>query len=240
MMLVILIVVLVLVAVGAYAFLSNRKSAADSQRDALVAQGFAPCPERHADVERRYNDLSTTTGQGGYAVRDPFCADVAGHSVFFFLGVPPAAMARGSGMARPRPAFMLPFSGVAGRAQVWLTNSAIEASPMLSQKIKLAMSVLDGEVRESTLATLEVPQAWAAHSVIGAIGEPGRTLDALLGPRSGDALADAAEHGFFQALFGDGWLVLEHFPFPGAISAPHGSLSEQIAFVKGLATGARR
>ena len=239
MMLIIVIVALVVVAVGAYGFLSSRKTAADSERDALMALGFAPCPERHADVERRYNDLSSTTGQGGYTIRDLFCADVAGHSVFFFLGVPPPTMARGSGVGRPTPAFMLAFNLATGRAQVWLTNSAIEANAMLSQKIRLAMSALNVETPGSRLATIEVPQAWAARRVIGAIGEPGHTLDALLGSRSGDALADAAEHGFFQVVFGDGWLVLERFPFPTAFAAPHGSLSEQIAFVKGLATGAR-
>lgn len=236
MMLVILIALLAVIAFGAYALLSRRKSAADAQRAAFLAQGFAPCPERHAEIERRHNELSTTTGQGGFTIRDPFWVDVVGHSVFSFLSVPPATMA--SGVAGPRQAFMLPFSGATGRAQVWLTNSAIEANPMLSQKFKLVMSVLDREVPTSTLARLEVPESWAAHRVIGAIGERGGTLDGLLGPRVGEALADAAEHGFFQALFGDGWLVLERSPFAGAISAPRDSLGARIAFVKKLATRA--
>ena len=149
MMLVIVIVALVVIAGGTYGFLSSRKTAADSERDALMALGFAPCPERHAEIERRYNDLSSTTGQGGYTVRNPFCADVAGHSVFFFLGVPPPTAARGSGVGRPRPAFMLAFNGATGRAQMWLTNSAIEANAMLSQKITLAMSALNLDSRIS-------------------------------------------------------------------------------------------
>lgn len=233
---IIVIVVLVAAALGVYAILAKRKKAADSLREALMVHGFAPCPDRHAEVERRHNDLSSTTGQGGYTIRDTYCADVAGKPVFYFMSVPPRTAARGSGIARPRPAFMLPFTGATGRAQVWLTNSAIEARPMVSQKIKLALSTLDVEVPGSKLVKLDVPQGWVAHRVIGAIGEPGQTLDALLGNRSGAVLADAGEHGFFQAMFGEGWLVLENFPLAGAFSAPHGSLNEQLAFVKGLAT----
>ncbi len=237
MMTILVIVALVAAAFGLYTFFSRRPTAAQTQVDALLAHGFSPCPDRQADIERRFSELSTTTGQGGDTIRDPFCAEVSGHSVFFFTGVPRRTGRTGTG--RPRPAFMLPYSAAVGRAQVWLTSSAIEANPMLTQKIKTAISVLDEETPGSRLVTLDVPDAWAARHVIGAIGEPGRTLEQVLGQKTSDVLADAGEHGFFRAVFGDGWLVLEHFPYAGAFSAPHGSLAEQIAFVQRVAAFAR-
>lgn len=205
------------------------------QRETLAAHGFSPCPTRRADIERRFNDLSSTTGQGGYTIRDPYCAETAGRSAFFFVGVPPPRGASGAGPARPKPAFMVPFSTAKGRAQIWLTNSAIEANPMLAKRIRLALSALNYETPGSALVPLTIPPAWIARHVIGAIGEPGRTLDALLGEKTADVFVEAGEHGFFCALFRDGWMGLETFTYGQAFSAPHGSLHEQCAFAKNLA-----
>lgn len=217
---------------GLFSSLFGGQKTDEVRRATLAAQGFSPCPERHAEIERRFNDLSTTTGQGGFTIRDPYCAQAAGHSMFFFIGVPPPRMSKRAGAARP--AFMLPFGGVKGRAQVWLTNSAIEANPMLTKRIGLAMSALDCETPGSTLVTLAIAPAWKARNVIGAIGEPGTTLDMLLEKAALD-LPDAGEHGFFRALFADGWVAFENFPYSNAFSAPYGLLDEQCAFAIKLA-----
>ena len=189
MMLFIVIAVIAAVSFGVYRFLAGQRAAVDAERNTLAAQGFSPCPERRAEIERRYNDLATTTGQGGHTLRDPFCAEVAGHPVFFFMGVPPPRGASGSGVARPRPVFMLPFTRAASRVQVWMSNSAIDANPMIAKKIGLALSVLDYETPGSTLVGLDVPPTWKARNVIGAIGAPGSTLDGLFTRETGNTLA---------------------------------------------------
>ena len=216
-----------------------RTTAADKRRDELKLLGFVACPEQHAEVEQRYNSLTTTSGHGGYTIRNPYCIGVAGQQVFFFTSVPPPYVARGAGIA-PRPAFLLRFSAPAGRAQVWLTNKTVEANPALAQKIRQAYHTMANEAAASSLVTLDVPRDWAARGVVGAIGEAGHTLDSLLGDRSGDMLAGAAERGLFEAVFGGGWVALEHFPFLDAMPTPRGSLGRQVAFVRGLAAGSRR
>ena len=218
---------------GLLSSLFGGRKTEDVRQQTLAVHGFSPCPERHAEIEQRFNDLSSTTRQGGFRIRDPFFAESAGHSVFFFIGVPPR-MTRGGGVARPVATFMLPFTGAHGRAHVWLTNSAIQSNPMVAKRIGLAMSVLDEETPGSRLVTRAIPADWKTRNVIGAIGEPGRTLDALVEEKTAAILMEAGEHGFFRALFGDGWMALENFPYAQAFSAPHGSLGEQCAFARTL------
>ena len=114
-------------------------------------------------------------------------------------------LSSGAGAARPVPVFLLPFDGVKRRARVWLTNSGIEAQPMLSRRVKLAMSVLDEETPGSALVTLSVPADSTARNVVGAIGEPEWPIDFLLQGATAVLLDVASTGSSGRSLEKDGW-----------------------------------